>query len=137
MTKIDKGIINTINGAALLALIIGLIIDYGTTFQVIACIAAVLYTIFALFHIAIMMPLVMIFIWLEENVVGYFHFIKEKSVIIYKTLMVIGAAFIIIFIYVVVPLLIAMLFNNSISIDAASKLIGKILTSTDSPRYDY
>jgi hypothetical protein len=121
MTKTDKAIIVTFG-----IFIFGLAIThYSIALKVIAIVVAALYSAFISFHLALCIPLIAV-------VMGTLSLIdnsklsakiKRFSYIIYGLICVIGVATAIISIYVGIPYVAAMLWNNSIDIHEATKLL--------------
>jgi hypothetical protein len=121
MTKTDKAIIVTFG-----IFIFGLAIThYSISLKVIAIAVAALYSAFIAFHLALCIPLIAV-------VMGTLSLIdnsklsakiKRFSYIIYGLICVIGVATAIISIYVGIPYVAAMLWNNSIDIHEATKFL--------------
>ena len=124
MTKIDQVIIVT-----LVLLIFGVAIThYSIALQVIAIIIAALYFFFIGFHLALCIPLIAVVMG-TLSLIGTSKLaakIKRFSYLIYGLICVIGVVTAIISIYVGIPYVAAMLWNNSIDIHEATMLLRSI-----------
>jgi len=121
MPKIDKVIL-----FILMLIVLGFTItQFGIVLKVISIIIGILYFLFIGFHLALCTPLILIVLesWSFMN---KFSKIKNISNIIHWFVCIIGVVIAILSIYLGIPYLAAMLWNSSIDINEATKLLREL-----------
>lgn len=127
---IDKIILYSLL-AILLSVLLGIMLSIGIApiTNVIGGIFLVAYIVFVLLHIALLAPLAYIIanVYYRLNNIQLICRIKEKSDIVYFSIFLLASSIVLFIIYLVFPIISAMLFNGSINLDAAISLLNKIL----------
>ena len=126
LTNIDIKIIKGFLLSVLAVLIISFLINYETTFKIIACVGGLLYFLFIGMHLALCFPTILIFMFSEEY---YEKFELKKKSYILQNILIIFTGFLISFIvYFIVPLVLAMMWNVSFDYQKALEIL-KLIAS--------
>jgi hypothetical protein len=121
MKKIDLIIVKTFLIIISVFLIASFIIDFKLTLKAIAIVLFVPYISFLFSHIALMYPLVMILITIENRTSNLK--LKEKSIILFTLLQLLIFLIACAAIYVVIPIILAMMHNGTIDLTEAFNTI--------------
>lgn len=121
LTDIDIKIIKGFLLSILAGLITSFLINYETTFKVIACVGGILYFFFIGMHLALCFPTILIFMFSEEYCEGFN--LREKSYIVHNLLTLTIALLICFIVYFIIPLTLAMMWNVSFDFQKALKIL--------------
>ena len=126
LTNIDIKIIKGFLLSVLAVLIISFLINYETTFKIIACVGGLLYFLFIVMHLALCFPTILIFMFSEEYCEKFE--LKEKSYILHNMLRIFTTFLICFIVYFIVPLVLAMMWNVSFDYQKALEVL-KLIAS--------
>lgn len=125
MTTIDKRIIQTTSIAVLIDLAVFLILDRILLFQLIAVALGLCYMFFILLHLGLCYPIFVIVCTINDFLedIPSIERLRKNSEILFKLIVTLAYIVAFFFIYVCAPILIAMIFNSSFSIDSAIQIL--------------
>lgn len=124
LTNIDIKIIKSFLLSVLAVLVISFLINYETTFKIVACVGGLLYFLFITMHLALCFPTILIFMFSEEY---YEKFeLKKKSYILHNILIIFTGFLICFIVYFIIPLVLAMMWNVSFDYQKALEILKSI-----------
>lgn len=126
---LDKKIIRTTLFLLAMTLIISLISNFYLTLKGISFIGIVLYYFFILGHIMLCYPTLVIICWTKDLIESqnFFEKIRDKSKIIYTSIVVVFCLISLCVVYFIIPLILAMMFNGSINYHTALSSLKYVL----------
>lgn len=121
LTSVDIKIIKNFLLFVLAVLIVSFLINYETTFKIVACVGGLLYFLFIGMHLALCFPTILIFMFSEEYCEKFK--LREKSYILHNILTIFTAFSICFIVYFIIPLTLAMMWNVSFDFQKALKIL--------------
>lgn len=129
MKTLDKKIINISVILLLLVFTASLVFYFSTTLKIISVIGAIAYMLFIIFHLALCAPLFVICFWTSDKINSFkcIEGLKDKSDIIYSIVIFISCSISCFAVYILTPIILAMIFNNNLNLDSALELVQKTI----------